>query len=589
MKIKDRIIRNIRLSLFTVVLTATTICHPATAQEATSLFNGKDLTGWVQMHGGDWSVENGIIVGRNGVDWTTNPEKSGSWLRTEKEYDDFVFEFEYSVNEKGNSGVFLRSALEKNPAFTGHEMQILDDRGRDPKVWTTGALYDFVAPTKNMSKPANEWNQAKIETTGSHIVIWLNGEKIVDSKSDRRTKGYLGLQNHDDKAVIKFRNLKITEKPAAKAPASSPLVYEGNDGIGKGKHIVFIANDHEYRSEETCPLMAKILAKHHGFRCTVLFGIDDDGHIKAGDAHVPGMEALRDADLLVFFTRFMNLPDEQVDMLVEYFERGGPVVGIRTSTHCFNNLEGKWAKLNFNYVGKDYLGGLGEQIFGNTWHKGRGQSHYGNNHELGARITPIASAADNPILAGVRRIHTYSGGYKSQPPAGSTSLLELQVLNTYHPSDDINTEKPLVSAGWTRSSYVVPSGERKDARVVYTSFGASEDMQDEDARRFVLNACLWAVGLEAEIESDLNVSIVGPFVPSPYTNGAFSVLNVKPSDLAGMDSRLMPGKTFDGLKNPKASWRVVKALKVRPELKAKLQKTHPGIGEGTDKPPRKKK
>ena len=84
------------------------------------------------------------------------------------------------------------------------------------------------------------------------------------------------------------------------------LVYQGDEGIGKGKHIVFIANDHEYRSEQTCPLMAKILAKHHGFRCTVLFGVDQNGHIKAGAKEVPGLEALKDADLLVFFSRFMN-------------------------------------------------------------------------------------------------------------------------------------------------------------------------------------------------------------------------------------------------------------------------------------------
>jgi len=72
--------------------------------------------------------------------------------------------------------------------------------------------------------------------------------------------------------------------------------------------------------------MAKVLARHFGFKCTVLFGVDDDGFIKAGSAPVPGMEALKDADLLFFFTRFMNLPDDQADMLVDYFERGGPAI-----------------------------------------------------------------------------------------------------------------------------------------------------------------------------------------------------------------------------------------------------------------------
>ncbi|HXG46561.1 MAG TPA: DUF1080 domain-containing protein [Methylomirabilota bacterium] len=176
-----------------------------------ALFNGKDLTGWVPMHGGEWTVEDGAIVGRNGVDWTTNPEKSGSWLRTAREYSDFTVEFEYAINERGNSGFFLRSGLEKNPAFTGHEMQILDDHGREPKKFTTGSLYDVVAPVKNMSKPAGEWNQVRITARGPRIEITLNGEKIVDHVSDRRQKGYLGLQNHDAHAVVKFRNLRITE------------------------------------------------------------------------------------------------------------------------------------------------------------------------------------------------------------------------------------------------------------------------------------------------------------------------------------------------------------------------------------------
>ena len=104
------------------------------------LFNGRDLAGWVPMLGGEWRVERGVLVGRNGVDWTTNPEKSGSWLRTAKEYSNFTLELEYAINTRGNSGVFLRSALEKNPAFTGHEVQILDDHGRAPAKYTSGSL-----------------------------------------------------------------------------------------------------------------------------------------------------------------------------------------------------------------------------------------------------------------------------------------------------------------------------------------------------------------------------------------------------------------------------------------------------------------
>ncbi len=353
------------------------------------------------------------------------------------------------------------------------------------------------------------------------------------------------------------------------------LVYEGKKGIGQGKHIVFIANDHEYRSEESCPAIAKILAKRHGFRCTVLFGLDEDGAIEGGGRDNPGMEALKDADLLFFFTRFMNLKDEQVDLLVDYFERGGPVVGLRTSTHCFNGQKGKWEKLNFNYTGADYRGGLGEQIFGNTWHKERGQSHYGSNHVMGSRLTPDASAAGHPILKGVKRIHAYSGAYKSQPPAGAVPLLEVQVLNSFHASDDINTEKAIVNAGWTRDSYVAPSGAKKQARVVYASYGASEDLLSEDGRRFLVNACLWAGGWEKKIKANLNVNLVGGYAPTPYNNG-ISIAGVEPQDLAGWDSQVMPAEAqFGNLDKPEMVKKYGRVLKNRPELRARLAAEHP--------------
>src|SRR5262245_34658733 len=153
---------NLLRSLAVIAVTAA-LGISATLQAAPrDLFNGRDLAGWVKMHGGGWTIEDGVLVGRNGTNWRTNPEKSGSWLRTEKEYSDFVLEFEYAINERGNSGVFIRSALEKNPAFTGHEMQIVDDHGREPRKGSTGALYDVVAASKNMSKPAGEWNKARI-------------------------------------------------------------------------------------------------------------------------------------------------------------------------------------------------------------------------------------------------------------------------------------------------------------------------------------------------------------------------------------------------------------------------------------------
>lgn len=356
--------------------------------------------------------------------------------------------------------------------------------------------------------------------------------------------------------------------------AATPLVYEGTEGPGKGKHIVFIANDHEYRSEETCPLIAKILAKHHGFKCTVLFGVDKSGNIKGGGTPIPNIDALKDADLLFFFTRFMKLPDEQADALVDYFERGGPTIGLRTSTHCFNGQKGKWAKLNFNYKGDDYDGGLGKQVYGNTWDKARGQGHYGQNHQMGGTISGVGKHA---ILTGVEPMHTYSGAYKSLPPADASPLLEVQVLNTFGPSKEINKNKPPVNAGWARDSYVAPSGAKKNARVVYASFGASEDILDENARRFLINASFWALGLDDKITTDLDASIVGEFQPAPYTTGFFYRLGVKPSDLAGWDSQVMPSDAKYAGFEKKANKRLLNTLRNRPNILKEIQKVHPNF------------
>ena len=85
------------------------------------------------------------------------------------------------------------------------------------------------------------------------------------------------------------------------------VVYEGVSGAGAGKHIVFLAGDHEYRSEESLPALARILAKHHGFKCTVLFNVDRRrAKSWPGNSNMPGMEALDTADLAVVFLRFQN-------------------------------------------------------------------------------------------------------------------------------------------------------------------------------------------------------------------------------------------------------------------------------------------
>src|ERR1700730_2575906 len=156
---------------------------------------------------------------------------------------------------------------------------------------------------------------------------------------------------------------------SASVQAADPwVVYDGQDGPGKGKHVVLISGDEEYRSEETLPQLAKILSKHHGFKCTVLFAIDPKtGEINPQvNNNIPGLEALKTADLMVIFTRFRNLPDDQMKYVLDYVEAGKPVVGIRTATHAFS-LDGKSRYAKWTWTSKDWPGGFGKQVLGETW------------------------------------------------------------------------------------------------------------------------------------------------------------------------------------------------------------------------------
>ena len=129
----------------------------------------------------------------------------------------------------------------------------------------------------------------------------------------------------------------IAPLPRARLGRDPWLVFEGSDGPGKGKHVVLVSGDEEYRSEEALPQLAKILATRHGFKCTVLFAIGKDGTIDPNrNDNIPGLEALRSADLMIIATRFRNLPDDQMKEVVDYVESGRPIIGMRTATHAFN-------------------------------------------------------------------------------------------------------------------------------------------------------------------------------------------------------------------------------------------------------------
>jgi len=315
--------------------------------------------------------------------------------------------------------------------------------------------------------------------------------------------------------------------------AAAPLLYEGESGPGKGKHIVLIASDHEYKSEEILPMLGRILAKHHGFRCTVLFGIDEKtGAIKNGHSNVPGMEALANADLLVISTRFLNLPKEQMQPLVDYLHRGGPVIGLRTATHAFQIPAGsEFAKFDFRYKGPEFEKGFGRQILGETW-----VGHHGRNHKSSTRLDVVPGKEGHPILAGVEKVWSELGGYKASPIAGSEVLLMAQPLTGMTPDSPDDPAMPPQAGAWVRT-YRSESGQ--EGRVFTSTYGGSGDLENAGFRRLVVNACIWAAGLESAIRPDLETALVGPYRQT-WRGVHKRAAQVKPEDLAGWDAPIMP-------------------------------------------------
>jgi mono/diheme cytochrome c family protein/glucose/arabinose dehydrogenase len=332
---------------------------------------------------------------------------------------------------------------------------------------------------------------------------------------------------------------------ASSVHAEPSLVYEGTAGPGQGKHIVFLSGDHEYRSEETLPALARILAKHQGFKCTVLFNVDPkSGTIVPGNSHSPGLEALATADLAVIFLRFQNFPAEQMKHVAAYLDRGGPVIGLRTATHAFQiPATGEFKKYSWNYKGDDYVGGFGHQVLGQSW-----VGHYGKNHTQGTRIDIIPALAAHPILRGVKAIWAYEGGYVGKPTDGEI-LTMAQPLNGMTPDSPSDATKPPMPSEWTRT-YKSASG--KTGRVFTSLYGASEDLLNDGYRRMLVNASFWALGLEAAIKPDLNVALVGPYKPSTFGNHRY-IASIKPSAYAGFASPIpAPGSPPPTPPNAKA-------------------------------------
>ena len=189
----------------------------------TTLFNGKDLSGWKLMgrEGRGYIVEDGLIE---------CPSDGGGNLFTEKEYANFVFRFEFKLEENSNNGIGIRAPYEGDAAYQGMEIQILDNDGpmyhKLRPAQYHGSIYDVVPAKTGFLKPTGQWNSEEIVANGRQIKVTLNGHIIVDANLDSitdpavlkkhpglaRLSGHVGFLGHGP-ARVWFRNVRIKELP----------------------------------------------------------------------------------------------------------------------------------------------------------------------------------------------------------------------------------------------------------------------------------------------------------------------------------------------------------------------------------------
>lgn len=313
------------------------------------------------------------------------------------------------------------------------------------------------------------------------------------------------------------------------AAAKDWVVYESITGPGHGKHIVLIGGDEEYRSEEALPMLAKILATRHGFKCTVLFSINPaDGTIDPTvQTNTPGLAALDSADLCIMSLRFREWPDADMKHFVDYLHRGKPVIALRTSTHAFaysRNKQSPYA--HFSWDSKQWPGGFGQQVLGETW-----INHHGIHGKQSTRGVIDEAHRSHPMLRGVTNIWGPTDVYGViHLPTNATVLAWGQVLTGMKPTDpplDGPKNNPMMPLVWTRD-HIWENG--KTSTIVTTTMGSADDLENEDLRRLLINACYWTTGLAEQISNRANVDYVGEFKATPFGFGRFQ-RGVKPADL----------------------------------------------------------
>lgn len=289
------------------------------------------------------------------------------------------------------------------------------------------------------------------------------------------------------------------------------LTYQGGSGPGNGKHVLLIAAEQEYRSEQALPMLAKVLSQHHGFDCTVLFSVNDQGQVdptlpapfkdKTKHHTIPGLKYMADADCVIWMSRFMKLPDDQKQHFDDYFDSGKPIIALRTANHGFMGSK-KYLKGTKPVSLREMLGG---SFMG----------HHGGWHRESTRGIIVQENKSHPILIGVDDIWGTSDVYRCHSdqvpfPEDCTALVLGQPLINLMPDAPANEKKAPLPIAWTKTWI----GNRDlTSKIFHFTMGSAIDFENDGVRRLTINAVYWGLGMDDSIKKDRSIEITGEYKP----------------------------------------------------------------------------
>ncbi len=404
--------------------------------------------------------------------------------------------------------------------------------GGDVKSWAISAFTHpyhgaYGGPEIEQHKPAVK------------AVVLANDGLSAQVTVDGLRKGFVyeldlvALRSRDNDELL-HRNAfyTVNEIPSPEPAGDEPepesqqwLEYPGGQGPGAGKHVVLIAGDQEYRSEYSMPMVAKLLSRHHGFRCTVLFSVNKDGDVdptqktrsedKTVTHDIPGLEHLDTCDLLILLTRHLSLPPDQLQHFYDYLDSGKPFIGVRTANHGF---------IGFDYLKDGKRVNFGDDVLGGAF-----RGHHGRWQADSTRGIIVAKNKDHPILKGVHDIWGTTDVYRTYPEGSSLSegclaLVDGQPLMGRNHDDAVNKDLEPLPVAWVKSW---TGNKGKSARVFHVTMGSAKDFQSEGLRRLTVNAAYWCLGMEGAIDAKSDMSIVGDYDP-PESGFNYEKLNIKP-------------------------------------------------------------